>query len=318
MTKQTTTGKAFEYATIKILYEYLSTVHSIRIIENSSYNLAKNSYDLIQRSLQEDMDKAAKAAVKMLLNMEPNLSIIDDADSLYLSIQGDKEGQKGDVRDIIAIKSQGAWEIGISCKHNHSAVKHSRLSVDIDFGAKWLNLPSSQTYFNEIKPIFNELKVLKQEGFKWAQVDNKDDRFYVPILNAFMTELKSLDSSNPSCVPQKLLSYLLGNKDFYKIIANKIECSTKIQGFNITGTLNQKAGKIKPQIKVPCVTMPTKILDISFKPNSKNTIIVVCNEGWSISMRIHNASSKVEPSLKFDVKLQGVPDKLYSHDEHWQ
>ncbi|RPD37239.1 HaeIII family restriction endonuclease, partial [Candidatus Liberibacter solanacearum] len=29
--------------------------------------------------------------------------------------------------------------------------------------------------------------------------------------------------------------------------------------------------------------------------------------GWNISFRLHNASSKVEPSLKFDIQLVKTP-----------
>ena len=63
--------------------------------------------------------------------------------------------------------------------------------------------------------------------------------------------------------------------------------------------------------------MPYRIFDISFKPISNNTIIITLDNGWTISMRIHNASSLVEPSLKFDVKLTGVPPVLYSHFQAW-
>jgi hypothetical protein len=48
-----------------------------------------------------------------------------------------------------------------------------------------------------------------------------------------------------------------------------------------------------------------------------NTIIVTCNHGWSINMRIHSAASKVEASLKFDVKLEGMPPELYTAFEPW-
>ena len=37
-----------------------------------------------------------------------------------------------------------------------------------------------------------------------------------------------------------------------------------------------------------------------------------------MSFRIHNASSKVEPSLKFDINLIGQPQALYSHHINWQ
>ncbi|WP_375608480.1 MULTISPECIES: HaeIII family restriction endonuclease [unclassified Bartonella] len=34
------------------------------------------------------------------------------------------------------------------------------------------------------------------------------------------------------------------------------------------------------------------------KPESKNKLIIIFEDGWSISFRIHNASSKVEAFLK--------------------
>ena len=90
-----------------------------------------------------------------LLDIEPRLTNgIDSKDILQLEIVSDKAGQSGDVRDVLAIRSLQKWEIGISAKNNHRAVKHSRLSNDIDFGLKWLNVPCSADYFNDIKPVF--------------------------------------------------------------------------------------------------------------------------------------------------------------------
>jgi hypothetical protein len=35
-------------------------------------------------------------------------------------------------------------------------------------------------------------------------------------------------------------------------------------------------------------------------------------------MRIHNASSRVEPSLKFDVQLISFPSSVYAQVEPWE
>lgn len=113
------------------------------------------------------------------------------------------------------------------------------------------------------------------------------------------------------------MKYLLGNNDFYKVITINRQKTTKVQAFSLYGTLNRKAGTIQPQIKLPTLHLPSRFYDISFKPNSKNTILVAADGGWEISMRIHNASSKVEPSLKFDVQLVGIPPSLYTHFESW-
>jgi len=41
------------------------------------------------------------------------------------------------------------------------------------------------------------------------------------------------------------------------------------------------------------------------------TIIIEFDNGWKLSFRIHNASTLVEVSLKFDVTLLECPPNLY-------
>lgn len=132
-----------------------------------------------------------------MLDIEPRLSNqLNDDDILELEIVSDKQGQRGDVRDVLAIRSSQNWEIGVSAKNNHRAVKHSRLSNDIDFGEKWLNIPCSEKYFHAIKPIFdklNELRKASNKTKKWESLGDYHTSIYVPILDAFKDELLSLD-----------------------------------------------------------------------------------------------------------------------------
>jgi len=51
--------------------------------------------------------------------------------------------------------------------------------------------------------------------------------------------------------------------------------------------------------------------------DSQTSIIVTCDMGWTVSMRIHNASSRVEPSLKFDVNLISLPNTIHTQIEPW-
>ena len=89
--------------------------------------------------------------MNFLIDIEPRLShSISSKDILQLEIISDAQGQSGDVRDVLAIRLLQKWEIGISAKNNHRAVKHSRLSSNIDFGGKWLGIPCSSQYFDEI------------------------------------------------------------------------------------------------------------------------------------------------------------------------
>lgn len=264
------------------------------------------------------MSLGARAALKVILRLEPQLQNPSDNEPLYLSLQQDSKGKSGDVRDVLCVRKQNEWEIGISCKHNHSAVKHSRLSQSIDFGMQWFEVPCSEEYFKTIAPLFNELKDMKKQKILWRDVLNKEERFYIPLLEAFIEELKRLDSVNPGIIPRKLLNYLLGRNDFYKVITLDNRKLTQVQAYNIFGTLNRHAEGVRPQTRIQQLKFPTKFFNIDFKEDSKNTINIICDSGWAVSMRIHNASSKVEPSLKFDVGLIGVPPILYTHFEPWE
>lgn len=42
------------------------------------------------------------------------------------------------------------------------------------------------------------------------------------------------------------------------------------------------------------------------------------NIGWSLSFRIHNASTIVEPSLKFDIHFLGVPANISTVNYMWR
>jgi hypothetical protein len=266
---------------------------------------------------QAEYIKASNAAILHLQELEPKLlHPVKDDDILTLKIQPDSAGISGDVRDILTLRLKYGWEVGISAKKNHTAVKHSRLSNSIDFGKKWLGVNSGDDYFNAIMPIFDELAQLRAEGELWHNIPNKIERFYKPVLESFKAEILRIDKLKPSHTAPTLLKYLIGTKDFYKII--KGSKKTEIQAYNINGTLNQSSGKIKPSIKVPKLKLPNRIIEIAYKPQSTNTLIITFDEGWQISFRIHNASSIVEASLKFDVQLHGRPTSLYTHIELWQ
>ena len=106
---------------------------------------------------------SAKAGISAIIKMEPKI-IEDGQDTITVSIQSDDVATKlGDVRDVLIIRRDIKWEIGISVKHNHEALKHSRLSTKLDFGNSWYGIPSSKQYFDEISLIFAELQTLKEK-----------------------------------------------------------------------------------------------------------------------------------------------------------
>ena len=312
---QTINGKAFEFALLSEFLERLKVLTSVSVIENEPYKTALKYFVSFDEKEQSHYKLVASFAVNFLLDIEPRLANgINDKDILQLEIVADKAGQTGDVRDVLAIRSLQKWEIGISAKNNHRAVKHSRLSNDIDFGQKWLGFPCSVDYFQEIKPIFDNLAKLRTESRatqKWDTLGDYHTSVYVPVLDAFKEELLRLDKENPGIVAELLIKYLIGNQDFYKVIKgkNKVE----IQAYNLHGTLNLPFEKIKPKAKIQKLKLPNRLIEVVYQKNSKTTLLVALNEGWQISFRIHNASSRIEPSLKFDINLVSAPHSLFSN-----
>lgn len=312
----TTNGKAYEYACVLSIKEIVSKYRNVKIIENSSMSIARERYNTISDNEKKTMLKSAMAGINAILTMEPRI-IEDGSDDLEISLQSDDAGIAGDVRDVLVIRKSIDWEIGISVKHNHYALKHSRLSMDLDFGKKWFNIPCSSEYFEEIKPYFQELKELKQQNVMWRDIENKDQRFYIPILNAFMKELNNKYKEYDSEVTKRMISYLIGINDFYKLIGIDSQRITRVIPFNMYGTLNKPAKNNNPIQEVQILELPTRIVELDFKKDSTTTLELIMDNGWQISFRIHNASSKVEPSLKFDVQLIGQPTALFVIDMPW-
>ncbi|AZA49492.1 HaeIII family restriction endonuclease [Chryseobacterium carnipullorum] len=310
---QTINGKAFEYALLLEFYEKLKLLTKVSIVDNASYKTAISCFESFGEKERSQYRLNASFSVNFLLDLEPRLSNgINEEDILELEIVADKAGQSGDVRDVLAIRSLQKWEIGISAKNNHRAVKHSRLSNDIDFGEKWLQTPCSENYFTVIKPIFDELGQLRRESKAtktWASLGDYHSSVYLPVLDAFRDELIALDRDNPGIVAQRLVQYLIGNQDFYKVIKGKGK--VEIQAYNLQGTLNLPFGNVKPKAKVPKLKLPTRLIEVVYQNNSTTTLLVTLNEGWQISFRIHNASSRIEPSLKFDINLVSSPHTLF-------
>jgi hypothetical protein len=314
MAIQTINGKAFEYALLSELYDRLTNITSISITKNEPYKTAKGFFDSFNETEQDTFRLTASASINFLIDIEPRLSNgINKEDILVLELVSDQAGQTGDVRDVLMIRSLQKWEIGISAKNNHRAVKHSRLSQKINFGEKWLGVPNSENYFQEINPIFDMLLKLKanDKSTKWSSIENMHQVVYLPILDAFRKELLRLDKENPNIVAENLVQYLVGNQDFYKVI--KGNQKVEIQAYNLHGTLNLPFEKVKPKAKIPKLKLPSRLIEIVYQENSTTTLLVSLNEGWQISFRIHNASSRVEASLKFDINLVSAPHTLFTN-----
>ena len=286
-------GHAFEYG---IAYNLSKIIHA-RLKKDERLQKAKECFDRCSKIEQKNITQAATKAAAFLVNNDIRLS----DKNCFIYLQSDQKGQIGDVRDVIIHNNTLNEDIGISAKNRHWAVKHSRLSEQIDFGFEWFGIHCSKDYLNHITPIFKELKARKSKNESWRSIVNKQQLFYIPILQAFQTEITRLFRNNPADTAKALLKYLLGRFDCYKVIKENGEVA--ITSFNIDGTLKWGSH----------ILLPNRLIEISLKPKTNTTLIMVFDSGWQISFRIHNASTMVEPSLKFDINIIGQPPNISRH-----
>ncbi len=309
-------GKAFEYALLEAIVSSLADSQPVVVQDSKALIKARASFDAMPLDERANFSKAAVVGASILIAREPKLEYSPGtADPLVLSIQSDQKGQEGDVRDIIAARIKENWQIGFSAKNNHKAVKSSRLAKELDFGQSWLSYPCSEPYRLRVREIFERL-ASRQGKICWRDIGEEKYQIYEDVLNAFRSELWEIYQILGAEVPDRLIRYLIGNFDFYKVM--KFKTRTQVQPFNLNSTLGQRSSMRKAQPESEVLKLPRKILDISFKnDDSKTTVCVVCDAGWQLSFRIHNASEIVEPSLKFDITLIGHPAQLVTHELPW-
>jgi hypothetical protein len=289
---QVDNGRAFEFAVAKALSETLE----VEILESPSSINAQQSYKMISEKLRNRFDSASIKVTQHLIEKEITL-IKKKPRAIWLP--SDSVGQKGDVRDVIIGTENG--EIGISCKTNHDAFKHSRLSGKADFVKSWgldVNGCSDQ-YWTDVRPVFDELSKIRKASKAtalWRFEPDVPDRFYWPVLNAFEREINRLNDKTDSefSIASSLVTYIIGIKDFYKVTVRPDV--VELQGFNLGGTLS-----------VTKTRLPNQIIGIDKLNGGQYSKTIRFNRGFTFNFRIHNASSRIESSLKFDVTAVSLP-----------
>ncbi len=89
--------------------------------------------------------------------------------------------------------------------------------------------------------------------------------YTLPLLTAFINEINRQYQVHKD-IPGKLVEYLLGKHDFYKIISIDKEQTTRIQSYNLHGTLNQNSESEQASIQIPVACLPTRIVSLGFVP----------------------------------------------------
>lgn len=290
---------------------------AVTTVEDSAFFNAVDALDGLPLWEQDELRRAAFTAMNLLVPLEPKF--LNGKGTIRMQIASDAAaiGVNGDVRDVLCIRDEEGWEIGLSCKHNHEALRHPRVTEGKDFGTDWVGTPCSSEFMETVTPITDSLISYGKDRTPWREIINKQDRYYVPILQAYLDEIRRMCAADQS-IPGKLLSYFFGANDFYKVIMKANQRTTTIIGFNMHGTLNAPCGKIKAMTRVPIIRMPTRLYDASFKEGSKTTIILTFDGGWAVSMRLHNKDTIARPtSLAWDVNLVGFPPSTYTNTHSW-
>lgn len=347
-------GKAFEYATLVELYRELRDcgwdAKRIEILNDKNYQNIERAYQMVQKTEDEedsdgfevfhverqtsDYNRAARVAARYLSMVEP---ILHENDRLYAILRAmpDSAGIKGDVRDVdlsiyvdVEHKKQVS-EIGISCKNNHEAVKHPRITENPDFANEWTNgtYHCSEIFLKGMQEIFERIDEYASRYEKWSLVEDKMDTIYLPIIKLFVAEIKRLGIADEAddeekqksakAFTQMFFEYMFGTQDFYKFIKDDASGATKVYPYNMHGTLMKPYGEYKNKQSVQMITMPDEIVEVRVKPKSKTTIEIYFVQ-WIISMRLHNADTKItRTSLKFDVQIKAQPRKVMGTILHW-
>ena len=320
MATQAANGKAFEYA---LATQYSTCLKNrglaVEVLQDAAFAFAEKSYHALSVAGQRAFDAAAAGSTETLLALEPGLRTQKSPDDkLTVRLAADAEGQQGDVRDVIFSRTDGqgrvAWEVGISAKNNHEAIKHSRLSPSIDFGKEWFGYPCSSGYFAAAEDVFERVKVERvlNPDATWESLGaRKEQEIYLPLLEYFRDELLRLNVRH-SDIPSRLLIYLVGRKPFYKITKQDKQNLVVVKAFNLSGRLGQPYNGAKPLATPDKLPFPTRIIEFTFKTGSLNTLSMVMDKGWQIDFRIHNANAKLELSLKFDIQLIGNPPGIFT------
>lgn len=347
MTDNTIRGKAFEYATLVELYHELAengwNDKKLTITMDKNYKNIERAYQVVQGSDEEfEEDEvepiyietvennyihAARVAAKYLRKMEP---ILSSSDKLYGVLQAmpDSAGVKGDVRDVdfIIYKDEEqkdiVRDIGISCKNNHEAVKHPRITEDPDFAKTWTagKFSCGEEFIKGMEKIFEKIDAYAQQYTRWSEVEEKMDTIYYPIVQLFVDEIKRLGivekgADKAACeqaeqFTKTIFEYMFGTQDFYKFIKDDSMEATKVYPYNMHGSLMQPYKNQKNNQAVKPITLPEEIVEVRVKPKSKTTLEIYFDQ-WIITMRLHNADTKIgRTSLKFDVQIKAQPRKV--------
>lgn len=142
--------------------------------------IQQKNFNSLQPEEQTKYSMAAATAAKAIFPLEPQLRYGKGLLELSINIDRAAQGIDGDVRNVMIIQylsSDESWEIGLSCKHNHEALKHPRITEQDDFGSNWVGVPCSSDFQDQMEKVIQEIATYQKKGALWRDIDNKQDKF---------------------------------------------------------------------------------------------------------------------------------------------
>lgn len=292
LNKKQNNGRGLEYSFGLAVSKALSIK-----VGGDSAGLRKAAYEGLDADTRALFDNDAAALLEHVLSIE---GITKGDLGWKARFLDDSCARDGDVRDIVL--SLGKREVGISCKSNHRAFKHSRISPESAFTRAWgltSDTRSSASYRDDLRRLFDGVEKGGPES--WSDLEaSRKLRFYDDCIRSFERELSRLfRTKNGPKVCLAILRYFLGKYGYYKCVVSRSGSFVQAYSFG--------------RSPVPRISFPRRLIAVHFPPGRYGVLHLYFDRGFSFSLRLHNASRRYERSLKFDIQALGLPQSLYSH-----
>ncbi len=292
LSKRQTNGRGLEHAFGLAVESCLG----VRVSGDVNY-LRRKAFEHLGSEIREVFSKDARSLLEHVLQLEGIPQGERGWSARYLD---DASARDGDVRDIVI--SKGDRDVGISCKSNHKAFKHSRISPESSLRVAWRLSPvsgSDRRYVRELDLLFNQLE--SQPFDKWSDLGaRRKQAFYDACIAAFSKEIRHLIAEiGDSKISPGLVRYFLGSKGYYKCVVSGR--GSFLQAFCFGRSV------------VARISLPRRLVALDFPPGKHGVLHMHFDRGFSFSLRLHNASSGYERSLKFDIQALALPQSLYTH-----
>ena len=292
MSKRQTNGRGLEHAFALAVKRCLGTE-----VFGDVKALRKRAYADLDPGLQEVFSKDAVSLLGHVLQLE---GIPQGERGWSARFLDDSCAREGDVRDIVI--SKGDREVGISCKSNHKAFKHSRISPKSSLRVAWRLSPLSASdlrYVRELGRLFADLE--SQPFDRWSDLSARRKQVFCDAcISAFHKEIRHLvPEEGESKISRGLVRYFLGSKGYYKCVVSERESFLQAFCFGRSA--------------VARISLPRRLVALDFPPGRHGVLHIHFDRGFSFSLRLHNASSNYERSLKFDIQALALPQSLYTH-----